>query len=93
MYAYAALRALVAWKPARFEIELDPPGEARVFTAYSVGCANSRAYGGGMRIVTTLNAKLQNIAQSAVTDTIASLAYRRVSQGALRPGRPDASHR
>ena len=49
VYAYAALRALVAWKPARFEIELDPPGEARVFTAYSVGCANSRAYGGGMR--------------------------------------------
>jgi YegS/Rv2252/BmrU family lipid kinase len=49
VYAYAALRALVAWKPARFEIELDPPGEARAFTAYSVGCANSRAYGGGMR--------------------------------------------
>src|SRR5205807_7816297 len=40
-------------------------------------------YGGGMRVVTTLNAKLQNIAQSAVTDTSASLAYRRVSQGAL----------
>jgi YegS/Rv2252/BmrU family lipid kinase len=48
VYAYAALRALVAWKPARFEIELDP-GETRAFTAYSVGCANSRVYGGGMR--------------------------------------------
>ena len=49
VYAYAALRALAAWKPARFELELDPPAEARGFSAYSVGCANSRAYGGGMR--------------------------------------------
>ena len=49
VYAYAALRALIAWKPARFEVELDPPGATQTFTAYSVGCANSRAYGGGMR--------------------------------------------
>jgi diacylglycerol kinase family enzyme len=48
VYAYAALRALLAWKPARFEIQLDPPAEPRSFSAYSVGCANSRAYGGGM---------------------------------------------
>jgi YegS/Rv2252/BmrU family lipid kinase len=48
VYAYAALRALLAWKPARFEIELDPPAPARAFSAYSVGAANSRAYGGGM---------------------------------------------
>ena len=27
----------VAWRPARFEIELDPPGERHAFTAYSVG--------------------------------------------------------
>lgn len=49
VYAYAALRALVAWKPARFEIELDPPGELQSFTGFSVGAANSKAYGGGMR--------------------------------------------
>jgi YegS/Rv2252/BmrU family lipid kinase len=49
VYAYAALRALVMWRPARFEIELDPPGERHGFTGYSVGAANSRAYGGGMR--------------------------------------------
>lgn len=49
VYAYAALRALVAWRPARFEVELDPPGERRSFSAYSVGAANSKAYGGGMR--------------------------------------------
>jgi YegS/Rv2252/BmrU family lipid kinase len=49
VYAYGALRALAAWKPARFEIELDPPGERHSLLAYSVGAANSKAYGGGMR--------------------------------------------
>ncbi len=49
VYVYGALRALLAWRPARFEIELDPPGERRGFTAFSVGAANSKAYGGGMR--------------------------------------------
>jgi YegS/Rv2252/BmrU family lipid kinase len=48
VYPYGALRALIAWRPARFEIEFDPPGERRAFTVYSVGAANSRAYGGGM---------------------------------------------
>jgi YegS/Rv2252/BmrU family lipid kinase len=49
VYAYGALRALLSWQPARFEVELDPPGERRSFSAYSVGAANSKAYGGGMR--------------------------------------------
>lgn len=50
VYAYGALRALLSWRPARFEIELDPPGGDRhVFTAFSIGAANSKAYGGGMR--------------------------------------------
>jgi membrane peptidoglycan carboxypeptidase len=40
-------------------------------------------YGGGLRVVTTLNAKLQDLAQNAVSGNIARLAYRRVSQGAL----------
>ena len=48
VYAYAALRALMAWRPARFQIEFDPPGERRSFTGYTVGAANSKAYGGGM---------------------------------------------
>src|SRR2546422_857033 len=46
VYAYAALRALVGWKPARFDLDLD--GERHTFTGYSVACANSKAYGGGM---------------------------------------------
>jgi YegS/Rv2252/BmrU family lipid kinase len=49
VYAYGALRALASWRPARFEIELDPPGERLTFTAYTVGAANSKTYGGGMQ--------------------------------------------
>ncbi len=49
VYVYGALGALISWKPARFEIELDPPGERRAFTAFTVGACNSKTYGGGMR--------------------------------------------
>jgi YegS/Rv2252/BmrU family lipid kinase len=49
VYVYGALRALASWRPARFEVELDPPGERRAFTAFSIGAANSKSYGGGMR--------------------------------------------
>ena len=48
VYAYGALRALLSWRPARFEVELDPPGERHAFSGYSVAAANSKAYGGGM---------------------------------------------
>ncbi len=40
-------------------------------------------YSGGLRVVTTLNITLQNIGQSVVSGVISSLAYRRVTQGAL----------
>jgi YegS/Rv2252/BmrU family lipid kinase len=49
VYAYGALRALLSWRPAHFEIELDPPGQRHAFTAYTVGACNSKTYGGGMR--------------------------------------------
>jgi YegS/Rv2252/BmrU family lipid kinase len=48
VYAYAALRALAAWKPARFTLTVD--GERREVIGYSVAAANSQAYGGGMYI-------------------------------------------
>lgn len=48
VYLYAALRALAAWKPARFELALD--GDLRSFSGYSVAAANSKAFGGGMFI-------------------------------------------
>jgi YegS/Rv2252/BmrU family lipid kinase len=48
VYAYAALRALVAWKPARFTIAID---EQRTrIEGYSVVVANNSAYGGGMYV-------------------------------------------
>ena len=46
VYAYGALRALVAWTPAAFDLELD--GERLGYSGWSVVCANSSAYGGGM---------------------------------------------
>jgi YegS/Rv2252/BmrU family lipid kinase len=50
VYAYGALRALARWRPARFEVELDPPGERVGFTGYTVAAASSGAYGGGMML-------------------------------------------
>jgi membrane peptidoglycan carboxypeptidase len=40
-------------------------------------------YSGGLHVVTTLNPTLQNIGQRIVSGVIGSLAYRRVTQGAL----------
>lgn len=48
VYAYAALRTLLAWKPGRFTIRV---GEERLrLSGYSVSVANSKAFGGGMYI-------------------------------------------
>ncbi len=47
VYAYGAIRALASWRPARFELTLDGD-RSTVVTGYSVGAANSKAYGGGM---------------------------------------------
>ncbi len=48
VYAYAALRTLLSWKPGRFTVRVD---DERVrFSGYSVSVANSRAFGGGMYI-------------------------------------------
>ncbi len=48
VYAYAALRTLLGWKPGRFTIRAG--GESHRFAGYSVSVANSRAFGGGMFI-------------------------------------------
>jgi YegS/Rv2252/BmrU family lipid kinase len=48
VYAYAGFRSLVAWKPARFTIQV---GEERIrFTGYSVAAANNSTFGGGMKL-------------------------------------------
>jgi YegS/Rv2252/BmrU family lipid kinase len=49
VYAYAALRALAAWKPARWTVRLD--GQVREFDGYSVAVSNSGVYGSGMFLV------------------------------------------
>jgi len=48
VYVYGALRALAAWKPARFDLRLD--GEPIAHSGYSVAACNSGYYGGGMHI-------------------------------------------
>lgn len=46
VYAYGALRTLVGWRPATFEVSVD--GNSRRVSAYTIAAANSKAYGGGM---------------------------------------------
>jgi len=46
VYLYGALGALATWKPAAFTVDVD--GERRLFSGWSVGACNSKAYGGGM---------------------------------------------
>lgn len=48
VYAYAAIRILIGWRPARFTIRVGE--ERRRISGYSVSVANSKAFGGGMYI-------------------------------------------
>jgi YegS/Rv2252/BmrU family lipid kinase len=47
VYAYAAFRAMVAWRTATFSVALDG-GEPTTYRGFSIAIANSRAFGGGM---------------------------------------------
>jgi YegS/Rv2252/BmrU family lipid kinase len=49
VYAYGALRALVGWRPATFNVTIDD-AESRVITGFTVAVANSNFYGGGMML-------------------------------------------
>jgi YegS/Rv2252/BmrU family lipid kinase len=48
VYMYGAVRALAAWRPARFTVDVD--GARTDFRGWSVAAANSGFYGGGMRL-------------------------------------------
>ena len=48
VYAYAGVRTLLGWKPARFTIAVGD--ESQRLSGYSVSVANSGAFGGGMFI-------------------------------------------
>jgi YegS/Rv2252/BmrU family lipid kinase len=49
VYAYAALRALAAWKTASFTVTID--GERHEHSGFSVAVGNSRYFGGGMMLL------------------------------------------
>ncbi len=48
VYAWAAIRALITWKPVHFDVTLD--GRDLEFDGYTVAVANSAYYGGGMKV-------------------------------------------
>ena len=48
VYAWAAVRALLGWKPVRFE--LTTGGDRRRLTGHTVAVANNGFYGGGMNM-------------------------------------------
>jgi YegS/Rv2252/BmrU family lipid kinase len=48
VYAYGALRALAAWRPAAFTVVVD--GDETAFAGWSVAAANTSTYGGGMAL-------------------------------------------
>jgi penicillin-binding protein 1A len=61
---------------------------ARGFVSYVAGqlakkYGSDMAYGGGLKVYTTLNLTLQQIGQAAITGSQQSMAWRRVQQGAL----------
>lgn len=49
VYAYAAFRAMIAWRTATFQVTVDER-EPTTFRGYSVAIANSQAFGGGMYV-------------------------------------------
>ncbi|MEX5636503.1 diacylglycerol/lipid kinase family protein [Parafrankia sp. FMc2] len=48
VYTYAVLRALAAWRPARFTVTIDDEAP-REHAGWTVGAANAAYYGGGMK--------------------------------------------
>jgi YegS/Rv2252/BmrU family lipid kinase len=76
VYSYGALRALVGWRPAKFEVTIDGR-DTRTFRGYTVAAANSGAYGGGMLLAPS--ASLQDGALDVVTvEHIPKLRYLRL---------------
>ena len=72
VYALAALRALIAWKPATFTLELEHGTER--MTGYTVAAANSKSYGGGM--IAAPNAELDDgLLDVGVTGNVSKLRF------------------
>jgi YegS/Rv2252/BmrU family lipid kinase len=89
VYLYAALRALAAWKPARFEVTVD--GDRHVFSGYSVAVGNSRSFGGGMLLLP--HAELDDGTLDLLLVSEASkLAYLRGLAKVFKGGHLDSPH-
>lgn len=73
VYAYAAFRAMVAWRTATFEVAVDG-GDPTTYRGFSVAIANSQAFGGGMFVAP--HAKLDDgLFDIVVIDGISKLRY------------------
>jgi YegS/Rv2252/BmrU family lipid kinase len=46
VYAYSALRVMITWRPATFDVTVDR--DRQTFRGWTVAAANGNAYGGGM---------------------------------------------
>lgn len=89
VYLYAALRALAAWRPARFEVTVD--GTRHAVTGYSVAVGNSRSYGGGMLLLP--HAELDDGKLDALLSKDASkLAFLRVLPKVFKGAHLDSPH-
>ncbi len=75
VYVYGVLRAMVSWKPARWEVCVD--GKDHAFPGYSVAVANSGIYGGGMHLAPT--ARLDDgLLDVVLAGDVSKLRYLRV---------------
>jgi YegS/Rv2252/BmrU family lipid kinase len=73
VYAYAAFRAMVAWRTATFEVAVNG-GDPTTYRGFSVAIANSQAFGGGMFVAP--HAKLDDgLFDIVVIDGISKLRY------------------
>jgi YegS/Rv2252/BmrU family lipid kinase len=73
VYAYAAFRAMIAWRTATFSVAVDGR-EPTTYRGYSVAIANSKAFGGGMFVAP--HAKLDDgLFDIVVIDEISKFRY------------------
>jgi membrane peptidoglycan carboxypeptidase len=64
--------------------QITAPGFVSYVTSQLVAqFGDAVTYGGGLKVISTLNMRLQQIGQNAITNTARNLAFRHVQQGAL----------
>ncbi len=76
VYAYGAVRALLRWRPASFEVTIDGAAPRRV-TGYTVAAANSKAYGGGMLLAPEASLE-DGLLDVVIVEDVAKLRFLRL---------------